>query len=97
MVDLSVGYDMINMRRNFEIIPLALKKIERRKIPREWIEETAHLPEQIVDGYMGRKVRQKKYIVKGKTMLLRIVMDEEENKDIVITAYLTSQIKRYWR
>ena len=36
-----------------EIIPLALKKIERRKVPREWIEETLRAPGQLVEGYQG--------------------------------------------
>ena len=82
--------------KKFEIIPLALKKIGRRKIPQQWIEETVNRPDQTVDGYRGRKVRQKKYIVGGKEMLLRVVYEEKE-KLIVVTAYLTSKIKRYWR
>ena len=82
--------------KKFEIIPLALKKIGRRKVPQQWIEETVNRPDQTVDGYRGRKVRQKKYIVDGKEMLLRVVYEEKE-KLIVVTAYLTSKIKRYWR
>ncbi len=82
--------------KKFEIIPLALKKIGRRKVPQQWIEETVNRPDQTVDGYGGRKVRQKKYIVDGKEMLLRVVYEEKE-KLIVVTAYLTSKIKRYWR
>lgn len=82
--------------KRIEIIPLALKKIEQREVPREWIEETLYSPEQVVEGYMGRKVRQRKYALKGKEMLLRVIIDEEPDKFIVITAYLTSQIERYW-
>ena len=41
---------------SIEIIPLALKKIEQRKISREWIEETLNSPEQIVEGYKGRTI-----------------------------------------
>lgn len=83
--------------KGIEIIPLALKKIKQRKIPHQWIEETLNSPEQIVGGYEGRKVRQKKYVLSGKEMLLRIIVDEKEDKFVVITAYLTSQIERYWR
>ena len=50
-----------------------------------------------MEGYGGRKVSQKKYIVNGKEMLLRVVVHEDEKRLVVITAYLTSQIKRYWR
>jgi len=83
--------------KSIEIIPLALKKIERRQVPREWIEETLRAPEQIVEGYRGRKVRQKRYIVNGKECLLRVVVDEAPDRFVVITAYLTSQVGRYWR
>ena len=81
--------------RRIEIIPLALKKIERRQVPKEWIEETLRAPEQIVEGYRGRKVRQRRYTLQGKQMLLRVVVDEEPDRFVVITAYLTSQITRY--
>lgn len=85
------------MIKHIEIIPLALKKIEQRKIPQEWIKETLNSPEQIVDGYGGRKVRQKKYPLEGKEMLLRVVAQEGKDRFTVITAYLTTQIERYWR
>jgi hypothetical protein len=88
---------MRDKMKQIEIIPLALKKIEQRKIPRKWIDEAIYFPEQVVDGYGGRKVRQKRYVLEGKEMLLRAVVDEGTEKFIVITAYLTSQIERYWR
>ena len=81
--------------KNIEIIPLALKKINQREIPQRWIEETINRPDQV--GYAGRKVAQKKYFIDGKEMLLRIVFEKERTKFVVITAYLTSQIDRYWR
>ncbi|OGX26715.1 MAG: hypothetical protein A3J51_03695 [Omnitrophica WOR_2 bacterium RIFCSPHIGHO2_02_FULL_45_21] len=71
--------------------------MKQRKISIEWIEETLKSPEQIVDGYGNRKVRQKKYILEDKEMLLRVIVDEDKDRFVVITAYLTSQIERYWR
>ena len=64
--------------KQFEIIPLALKKIEQRKISKEWVEETLNSPDQIVEGYAGRKIRQKKYMIDGKEMLLRVIIDMEK-------------------
>mgnify|MGYP001572141322 CR=1 FL=1 len=81
--------------KSIEIIPLALKKIEQRKISREWIEETLNSPEQIAEGYQGRKIRQRSYTISGKKMLLRVVVDEEKDRFIVITAYLASRVERY--
>lgn len=81
----------------FEIIPLALKKMVRRNIPLEWVERTLNLPEQVVEGYEGRKVAQKIYNLSGKRMLVRVVFETAGVKKVVVTAYLTSQIERYWR
>jgi len=81
----------------FEIIPIAKKKLERRGIPQEWVGETINNPDQIVDGYGDRKVAQKKYLIQEKEYLLRIVYEESVGMQIVLTAYLTSQVKRYWK
>ncbi|MFP3898632.1 MAG: DUF4258 domain-containing protein [Dehalococcoidia bacterium] len=81
----------------YEIIPLALKKIARRRVPMEWIEETLNSPEQIVEGYEGRQVAQKLYQEGDKKMLLRIVFEPEKDKWVVVTACITSQIEKYWR
>jgi len=84
------------MRKRIEIIPLALKKAKRRGVSYEWIEETMSLPDQIVEGYGGRKVAQKKYLIRNKEYLLRVIYEEEREIKTVVTAYLTSQIGRYW-
>lgn len=79
-----------------EIIPLALRKINLRKIPIEWVKETIITPDQIVAGYGDRKVWQRIYKVTDKDMLLRVICEKEKGKQVVITAYLTTQIKKYW-
>ena len=81
----------------FEIIPLALKKINQRNIPVEWVKQALNLPEQVLEGYEGRQVAQRVYHLSGKKMLLRVVFETMEDKKVVITAYLTSQVDRYWR
>lgn len=80
-----------------EIIPLALKKMKLRGISIEWVKETIQSPDQTVLGYLERKIRQKIYRVGDKEMLLRVVGEREDDKFVVITAYLTSQIRKYWR
>ena len=37
------------------------------------------------------------YYSGDKKMLLRVIFETKENKRVVVTAYLTSQIERYWR
>jgi hypothetical protein len=78
------------------MIPLAKKKTERRGISQKSIEETIRFPVHLVDGYGGRKVAQRKYMVQGKEYLLRVIYEEKEETLKVVTAYLTSQIERYW-
>ena len=74
----------------------AQKKINRRSINEEWIRETMNSPDQIVKGYGSRKVAQKKYRINSQKYLLRVVFEEQAEICVVITAYLTSQIDRYW-
>jgi len=37
----------------FEIIPLALKKMAQRNIQLKWVEQTINSPDQVVEGYEG--------------------------------------------
>lgn len=83
--------------KKVEIIPIADRKSKRRGIKQEWIADAIMNPMQIVDGYGGRKVAQKKLLVDNKEYLLRIIYEETEEMYIVVTTYLTSQIHRYWK
>ena len=80
-----------------EIIPIARRKLERRRIPEDWIRETINSPTQVVEGYGGRKVAHKKYVIEDKEYLLRVIYEEKEELNVILTAYLTSQIMRYWK
>lgn len=82
--------------KKIEIIPIARKKSKRRGIPESWIRETVNSPAQIVEGYGGRKVAQRKYLVEDKEYLLRVVYEDKEELNEIVTLYLTSQIERYW-
>ena len=77
-----------------EIIKIAKEKIKRRGIKEEWIIKTIENPDQTVRGYGNREVAQKICEIDGRKKLLRVIY---ENKYVVITAYLTSQINKYWR
>jgi Domain of unknown function (DUF4258) len=83
--------------KEIEIIPLAKRKMGRRSVPDEWVIETVKSPEQVVEGYGGRNVAHRRYSIQGKPRLLRVVFEDTPDKYIVITAYLTSAVKRYWK
>jgi hypothetical protein len=83
--------------KEIDIIPLAMRKMERRGIPESWVTEALKSADQIVEGHGGRKVAQQRRRVRRREKLLRVVFEETEDKYIVITAYLTSDIERYWK
>ena len=83
--------------KEIEIIPLARRKMARRGIPESWVGEAVRSAEQIVEGHGGRLVAQQRRRIRRKKKLLRVVFEETEEKYVVITAYLTSDIKRYWK
>ncbi len=83
--------------KKIEIIPIAQRKAEKREIERDLIEDTIINPAQVLDGYGGRKVAHKKLFIDNKEYLLRVIYEETEEIYIVVTAYITSQISRYWK
>jgi hypothetical protein len=54
-------------------------------------------PDQVVPGYGGRQVAQRKYAISGRQYLLRIVYEEGHDVNEIVTAYLTSDVRRYWK
>lgn len=83
--------------KKIEIIPIAKRKAYRRNIPVHWIIGTINSPMEVVEGYGGRQVAHRKYIIGDKEYLLRVVFEKKKHVYLVITAYLTSHIKRYWK
>ena len=51
----------------------------------------------VLNGHGGRSVAQQRRRIRRREKLLRVVFEETEDKYTVITAYLTSDIKRYWK
>ena len=81
--------------KDIEVIPLARKKLEKRGIPEAWVGEALRNADQVVEGHGGRSVAQQRRRIRRRETLLRVVFEETEDKYVVITAYLTSDIKRY--
>tara|TARA_B100000315_G_scaffold194581_1_gene185298 strand:+ start:119 stop:382 length:264 start_codon:yes stop_codon:yes gene_type:complete len=83
--------------KKVEIIPIAQRKARKRRIKEEWILETVSTPSQVVEGYGGRKFAQSIKRIRGKEYLLRVVYEETEVLITIVTAYISSQISRYWQ
>ncbi|MCL4512095.1 MAG: DUF4258 domain-containing protein [Bacteroidetes bacterium] len=83
--------------KKVEIIPVAQRKAEKRGIKVEWITDAVTNPAQVVSGYGGRRVAHKLIWIDEKEYLLRVVYEDDNEVFTVVTAYITSQIKRYWK
>jgi hypothetical protein len=72
----------------------------RRGIPLALVEAVAEHPEQrlVDESHPGRWIHQSRLRFEdGKMYLLRVVVDEDEQPPVIITAYRTSKIEKYWR
>jgi len=73
-------------------------EMARRKIPRTFVESALENPQQIVSETTGRKTYQSILDFDGgKKYLLRIIVDDSVVPAVVVTAYKTSKIDKYWR
>ncbi|MBI5299642.1 MAG: DUF4258 domain-containing protein [Deltaproteobacteria bacterium] len=82
----------------FKLTNHVKQEMERRGIPQPLLENVLEQPQQIVNEYGGKKTYQSKIdFGGGKIYLLRVVVDDTINPTVVITAYRTSKIEKYWR
>ena len=74
-------------------------EMRRRSIPLALVQAVMDHPEQrLVDqSEAGRWIRQSRLRFEdGKMYLLRVVVDEDDQPPLIITAYRTSKIEKYW-
>ena len=83
---------------SFYISRHAEEELERRSIPREFLDSVLQNPQQIVEDRDGKKAYQSLFVFEnGKTYLVRAIVADNTNPVIVLTVYRTSQVARYWR
>lgn len=77
----------------------ALEQVARRRLSRDLVEETLRAADRVVpSGVEGRSVAEKKYRdASGRLYLLRVVFERDAERAVVITAYRTSRLSKYWR
>lgn len=74
------------------------EEIQRREIHRSFVELTLKNPQQIVMEYGGMKAFQSQIdFGEGKIYLLRVIVNDTIIPNVIVTAYKTSKIKKYWR
>ena len=73
------------------------KELDRRKIPRDLLEQVLQRPEQKVPELDNITCFQSLVEIGGKSYLLRVMVNEMVDPHVVITVYRTSKISKYWR
>jgi hypothetical protein len=71
----------------------------RRGIPLALVQAAMDHPEQrlVDESSPGRWIRQSRLRFEdGRMYLLRVVVAEDEQPPVIITAYRTSKIEKYW-
>ena len=76
----------------------ARSEMTRRQLSDELVTGVAQDPQQSVALRGGRRVCQSRYSDSshGKEMLLRVICEERAGQLLVVTAYRTSRISKYW-
>ena len=81
----------------YRISSHALQEMHSRRIEREMVDAVMSNPAQKVPQLAGIVCYQSKIDIKGKTFLLRVMVNEDASPPVVVTAYRTSKIDKYWR
>ncbi len=85
-------------RIKFELSGHARQEMDRRSIPIELLESVLKEPQQVIEQIDGKKVYQSQMdLGGGKIYLLRVIVIEFGDSALVVTAYRTKKIGKYWR
>jgi hypothetical protein len=87
------------MLKPFQWSAHALGNLVVREIPREEADRTLAEPERVEAIRPARAVYMRRYrdARLGQEMLLRAVVDEESERHVVVTVYITSKIGKYMK
>jgi hypothetical protein len=83
---------------NYRISHHAREEMERRSISEELLDKVLNDPQQIVVVRENLKAYQSQIdFGKGRFFLLRVIVDDTLKPAVVVTAYRTGKIAKYWR
>ena len=76
----------------------AQEEMARRGISQSMVDDVLANPQQIVDTPDGKKAYQSQVdFGSGRLFLLRAIVAEDVEPNLVVTIYRTSKISKYWR
>jgi hypothetical protein len=75
----------------------AEQQIESRKLSRERVLEVAATPEQVIKAEGQVPVGQSRITHQDKPALMRVAFRDEGEIRLVVTAYVTTKVEKYWQ
>jgi hypothetical protein len=72
------------------------EEIERRRIPLALLKAVLEKPDQVVTEKGTLKAYQSRCDIGDKMYLLRVIVDDAQEPAVVVTAYRTTKIQKYW-
>jgi len=76
----------------------AAEELVRRKIPETLLDELLSKPQQVIEEKDGLVAYQSQFdFGEEKVYLLRAIVDEKQDANLVVSVYKTSKIDKYWR
>jgi hypothetical protein len=85
------------MVEEYEFSFHALKKLKERELSESIVLEVLKSPEQRFEDGKGLMILQSRVdLIEGR-YLLRLFVNENTSPKRIVTIYLTSKIKKYWR
>jgi hypothetical protein len=79
-----------------ELTGYARFQMSERELPESLVLDALKDADEIVAGDKGRKVAHKR-LPQDRNHLLRVVFEEHGDRVVVVTAYVTSKVDKYWR
>lgn len=80
----------------FRLSSHAQREIFRRQLNPDDVQKVLDQPEQKVIGKLNRVIYQSRILKSNKVYLLRAVIDESIDPNLVVTVYITSNVLKYW-
>ena len=74
----------------------AEKQLKERSIAKETVYKTVLNPDQVIPQDEGIFLFQSVYYENNKQYLLRVAVKLQSDRCLIITAYRTSKIQKYW-
>ncbi len=74
----------------------ARQQMDERNISEMQVRNTVILPMQVVRSESGRYIAQRIYKKDSREMLLRVFYEKKNGENVVVTAYWTSKITKYY-